>query len=469
MKTGFFILITVFFLSIQNSYSKNTDNNGSPNIIYIMADDLGIGDIGIYGQQIIKTPALDKMAANGMVFTQHYSGSTVCAPSRCSIVTGKHTGNTFIRGNKGDKCEDGLTYDYPLNDTEITVAEILKQKNYSTACVGKWGLGGPGSEGHPNKQGFDYFFGYLGQGNAHRYYPEFLFENEKKLPLNKQIYTHTLIMNKALEFIENNAENPFFLYLTPTIPHADIDIPDEYLGEYDGMFNEVPYPEGKHYFAQQKPKTAYAAMVTLLDKDIQRLLDLLKEKNIDKNTLVIFTSDNGNHKEGGHLPEHFNSNGPYRGWKRDLYEGGIRAPFIVQWPGKVKAGSVSYHVSAFWDFLPTVCELVDAPVPEGVDGISYLAEITGKNSQKNHDYLYWEFHEQGGKQAILKNNWKLIRLNVNVPQKEKYELYNLNSDPGEMFNVADQFPALLNEMKEVLLKSHKKSSVYPFNFERETE
>lgn len=448
-------------------FAGTTGKGKYPNVIYIMADDLGIGDVGVYGQKIIKTPAMDKLAKNGMVFTQHYSGSTVCAPSRCSIVTGKHTGHAFVRGNKGQIASDGKKYDYPLAASEITVAEIMKQQNYTTACVGKWGLGGPGSEGHPNNQGFDYFFGYLGQGNAHRFYPEYLFENDKKVTLEKKVYSHRLIMDKALGFVEKNAGKPFFLYLTPTIPHADIDIPKELIGEYGGMFHETPHPEGKHYVAQPQPKAVYAAMVSLLDKDIQRLIDLLDAKGILENTLVIFTSDNGNHKEGGHFPEDFDSNGPFRGWKRDLYDGGIRAPFIVHWPEKVKAGTASYHISAFWDFLPTMCELVNVSVPKGVDGISYLPAITGDNTQKKHDYLYWEFHEQGGKQAILKDNWKLIRLNINKVGKEKYELYNLSSDPAEMFDVVSQYPELFSELKNVLLGSHKTSSVYQFNYERE--
>ena len=462
------ILFTFGLIGCLSIYSNNTviaQSNKPVNVIYIMADDLGIGDVGVYGQKVIKTPGIDALARNGMVFTQHYSGSTVCAPSRCSIVTGKHTGHAFIRGNKGVMASDSITYDYPMADGEITVAEILKQKNYQTACVGKWGLGGPESEGHPNKQGFDYFFGYLGQGNAHRYYPEFLYENGEKIKLKKEVYSHSLIMDKALGFIDSNAHKPFFLYLTPTIPHADIDIPEELIGEYDGEFHEEPYPEGHHYLAQQKPKAVYAAMVSLLDKDVQRIMDLLDEKGILENTLVIFTSDNGNHKEGGHLPEHFDSNGPFRGWKRDLYDGGIRAPFIVHWSDKVKAGSVSYHVSAFWDFLPTVCDLVDAKVPESVDGISYLPAITGESKQKEHDYLYWEFHEQGGKQAVLKDNWKLIRLNVNKPEQESYELYNLTHDPGERFNVVDQYPEMAANLKKILFNSHETSDVYKFKFE----
>ncbi|WP_321996603.1 arylsulfatase [Draconibacterium orientale] len=461
-----FVFSFILGFSFLNSKVASAQNNTPVNVIYIMADDLGIGDVGVYGQDVIKTPAIDALAKNGMVFTQHYSGSTVCAPSRCTIMTGKHTGHSFVRGNKGVTASDGVKYDYPMAGNEITVAELMKQKNYQTACVGKWGLGGPNSEGHPNKQGFDYFFGYLGQGNAHRYYPEFLYENEEKIKLKKEVYSHSLIMDKALEFIDRSADKPFFLYLTPTIPHADIDIPEELIGDYDGKFHEIPHPDGQHYIAQQKPKAVYAAMVSLLDKDVQRIMDLLDEKGVLENTMVIFTSDNGNHKEGGHLPNHFDSNGPFRGWKRDLYDGGIRAPFIVHWPAKVKAGSVSYHVSAFWDFLPTMCDLIDVKVPESVDGISYLPAITGETKQKEHDYLYWEFHEQGGKQAVLKDNWKLIRLNVNKPEQESYELYNLTHDPGECFNVLDQYPEKVSDLKETLFNSHETSEIYKFKTEK---
>lgn len=414
-----------------------------PNIIFIMADDLGIGDLGCYGQQIIKTPNIDKLAGDGMRFTQHYSGSTVSAPSRCCLLTGKHTGHAFIRSNKDSLClTDNEKYDYPLKADEVTIAELLKTSHYATACIGKWGLGGPGTEGHPNQQGFDYFFGYLGQRHAHKYFPDFLFENEEKIVLNKAVYSHDLIMDKALGFIHENAKKPFFIYLTPTIPHAELVLPEGEKNVYEGQFPETPYinnwPGG--YGSQQSPRATYAGMVGRLDSDVGRILKALQEEGIAENTLVIFTSDNGVHAEGGNDPYFFHSNGSFRGIKRDLYEGGIRTPFIACWPDKISPGSISFHVSAFWDFLPTVCEIAGVKVPKETDGISFLPELTKNGKQKEHAALYWEFHEQGGKKAVLKDNWKLIQLKVKDPDNTYFELYNLSADPGENANVAAQFP-----------------------------
>lgn len=440
------------------------DKEKLPNIIYMMVDDLGIGDLGCYGQKQIKTPAIDKLAARGVRFAQHYSGSTVSAPSRCSLITGKHTGNTYIRGNKGVKGPDGESYDYPLKDDEITVAEVLKKHNYTTACIGKWGMGGPESEGHPLKQGFDYFYGYLGQLNAHSYYPRFLWENNKKIKLNQKKYTPYLLLEKTLGFIEENKDRPFFLYLTPTLPHADLLVPDEELEPFKERFFETPFTHN-HYANQPKPRATYAAMVTRIDKDVARITALLEEKGILDNTIFIFTSDNGVHAEGGHDPDYFDSNGPFRGIKRALYDGGIRTPFIVQWPARIAAGTVSYHVSAFWDFLPTVCDLLEEPVPVSSDGISYLPALTGKGEQKQHEYLYWEFHEEGGKQAVLKNNWKLIRLFVNQPEKTRFELYNLSSDPSEQMNVAKQYPEKIAELKRLMDQAHTPSRLFPFKGE----
>jgi arylsulfatase A-like enzyme len=429
--------------------------NPSPNVIYILADDLGIGDLGCYGQKLIKTPAIDSLAANGVRFTQHYSGSTVSAPSRCVLLTGKHSGHAYIRGNKGSKHADGVDYDLSLAKNEITVAEIFKQKQYQTACIGKWGLGGPGSQGHPNNQGFDYFFGYLGQGLAHKYYPKQLYENNSAVPLDGKTYSHDLIMEKALDFVSENASKPFFLYLTPTIPHAELIVPEGELMGYDGQFFEKPFVQKSgSYCSQPKPRATFAAMVSRLDRDVQRLVDLLDEKGILNNTLIIFTSDNGTHKEGGHDPEFFDSNGPFRGYKRDLYEGGIRTPHIAYWPGVIPKASVSYHISAFWDFLPTMADLIGVKIPEGVDGISYLPTLTGKGKQKQHASLYFEFHEQGGRQAIMKDGWKLIRLNVSTPQKSTLELYNYFEDPGEMANVAAQYPEKVKELT-VLMDSQR--------------
>ena len=458
------------FPSISISAHQMHDKS-TPNVIFILADDLGIGDLGCYGQEQIKTPAIDKLAQQGMKFTQHYSGSTVSAPSRCVLLTGKHTGHSYIRGNKGYEAADGRAYDLNLKDSEITLGEIFKQKEYVTACVGKWGLGGPSGEGHPNNQGFDYFFGYLGQGNAHNYYPSQLFENNEPVMLHNKVYSHDLIMSKALEFLNANSEKPFFLYLTPTIPHADLVVPNGELFDYDGKFQEVPSPgpnpkTGRGYRAQDKPRATFAAMVTRLDRDVQRVCDLLEKKGVLDNTIIIFTSDNGTHKEGGHDPRYFDSNGPFRGTKRDLYEGGIRTPFIVHWPAAIKPASVSYHVSAFWDFMPTVCDLIGVEKPQNIDGISYLPTLLSKGKQKEHDYLYFEFHEQGGKQAVIKDRWKLIHLNVNKPKGSSYELYNLSTDPSEVANVIGLYPKKAEELKKIFNTARVSNENWKFNFEK---
>lgn len=440
-------------------------NKQKPNVIYIMADDLGIGDLGCYGQKVIKTPAIDELATNGMRFLQHYSGSTVSAPSRCCLMTGKHTGHAAIRGNHPVVASDGLKYDTPLPATEETVASIMKKQNYRTACFGKWGMGAFDNEGAPGKHGFDYFYGYLGQGQAHFYYPEFLYENDRKVMLNKQKYSYDLIMDKACEFIEENSDHPFFVYLSPTIPHAELLLPENELGEYENAFKEKPYI-GNHYSSQPKPRATYAAMVSRLDKDVRRIVDILKEKGIYENTLIVFTSDNGVHKEGGHDPEYFQSNGVYRGIKRDLYEGGIRTPFIVQWPGQIKPGTTSAHPSAFWDFLPTMCQLVGEKAPQDIDGISYLPALLKKGKQQKHDYLYFEFHEEGGKQAVIQGDWKLIRLQVNRPEKTHYELYHLKRDVGETQNLAEKESQKVKELAELMDRSRTKNPLFRFKNEK---
>lgn len=448
-------VLSVLPLSFIPGKGEAQETAELPNMIFILADDLGIGDLGCYGQKMIKTPAIDALASQGILFENHYSGSTVSAPSRCVLMTGKHTGHSYIRGNKGKEAPDGNTYDWPLADCETTVAELLKQKDYTTACIGKWGLGGPESEGHPNNQGFDYFFGYLGQGRAHRYYPDFLWENNRKIRLDKKVYSHDLIMEKALDFIEKEAGHRFFLYLTPTVPHADLDVPE--LGEYDGAFQETPFvnksKNGKGYQNQPKPRAAYAAMVSRLDRDIDRIMDLLKEKGIYDNTLVIFSSDNGVHSEGGHDPEFFDSNSIYRGQKRDLYEGGIHTPFVACWPARIKPGSRTDHVSAFWDFLPTVCDITGTVCPDNIDGLSYLPAMTGEGTQQEHEYLYYEFHERGGKRALIRNGWKLVELNSQNPEKTTRELYNLKDDVSETENVISRNRKLAREMGKIMDKA----------------
>ena len=355
MKNTRKILFSAALLSSGLTMARTTTAEKSPNVIYIMADDLGIGDLGCYGQRQIKTPNIDGIAQNGMKFMQHYSGSTVSAPSRCALITGKHMGHAAIRGNAKVAGSDGLLYETPLPAGEVTVADIFKTKNYVTGCVGKWGMGGPGTEGMPGKHGFDYFYGYLGQRFAHSYYPEFLHENEQKIMLDGKYYSHDLMLEKALNFIDENAQKPFFLYFSPTIPHADLDIMGEAMTEYEGEFCETPFGGSRDgYKSQQNPRAAYAAMVTYLDKSVGLIIKELKEKGLYDHTIIVFTSDNGVHSEGGHDPSYFDSNGPFRGQKRDLYEGGIRTPFVIQWPGVIPQGVVTNHISAFWDFLPAV-------------------------------------------------------------------------------------------------------------------
>lgn len=328
-------------------------------------------------------PHLAELAAHALQFAQHYSGSTVSAPSRCCLLTGKHTGHAHVRGNKSDSTPQGR-FDLALPAREITVAEVLKRKGYATMCVGKWGLGGPGTEGSPLAQGFDYFFGYLGQGDAHRYYPECLYENERRVSLGGRVYSHWMILEKGLDFIRHCAPGqPFFAYFAFTLPYADLDHPD--LRACSGRFREEPYVnrDGKGGFkTQMQPKAAYASMVAELDRSVGEIIRLLKERGEWENTLLVFSSDNGVHRVGGHDPDFFDSNGPFRGCKRDLYEGGVRTPFLVSWPRHIRTRRETLHVAAFWDFLPTVCDVVGAEVPDGVDGLSYLPVLLGEEGRQ---------------------------------------------------------------------------------------
>jgi len=431
-----------------------TAAQGKPNIIFIHADDLGYGDLSCYGQRNFQTPNIDRLAQEGLRFTQYYAGSTVCAPSRSALMTGQHTGHTRIRGNAR----------YPLLPEDVTVAEVLKGSGYRTALIGKWGLGEAETTGVPTRQGFDYFFGYLNQRHAHNYYPAFLWRNEEKVPLrnivpdedkegagnstNRMDYSHDLFAEEALKFVEQNSKQTFFLYLALTIPHANneaktkgMEVPD--LGE----FASKDWPD------QEKAK---AAMITRMDRDIGRLMALLKRQGIDRNTVVFFTSDNGPHREGGSNPDFHDSNGQLRGIKRDLYEGGIRVPMIVRWPGHIKAGKTSDQVWAHWDFLPTAAEIAGAKVPDGIDGISMLPAITGKK-QRNHEYLYWEFHEGGFKQAVRFGDWKAVRLDP----ADKLELYNLKMDLSERKNAAAANPAVVRKAENYLNSARVESPLWP--------
>lgn len=426
--------------------------NHSPNIIFIMADDLGYGDLGCYGQKHIKTPNIDALAMQGKRFTQFYAGSTVCAPSRCSLLTGKHTGHAFVRGNHEIGSWESWQGQLPLPEGTRTIASMLKKQGYATACIGKWGLGRAGSSGDPNRQGFDLFFGYNCQRHAHNYYPRYLERNNEKIYLEGNDrgktgmhYSHDLLTDEALKFIETNKDQKFFLYLPYTIPHTKFQVPE--LGEY----------ENKDWKPNHKIQ---AAMISRMDRDIGRIMQLLEELKIDRNTIVIFTSDNGPHGDGGTL-QFFNAAGPLRGRKRDLYEGGIRTPFIVRWPGKVALGTTSDHIAAFWDVLPTFADFTKTSAPADCDGISFLPELLGE-AQKKHDYLYWEFYEAGGKQAVRKGDWKAVRLNVHEDAGSPLELYNLKEDISEHDNVAGKFPEIAEQLKAIMQKAHTKSEYFTF-------
>jgi arylsulfatase A-like enzyme len=425
-----------------------------PNIIFIHADDLGYGELSSYGQRNFKTPNIDRLAAEGMRFTQYYAGSTVCAPSRSALMTGQHTGHTRIRGNAR----------YPLQPEDVTVAEVLKTAGYRTALIGKWGLGEAETTGIPTRQGFDYFYGYLNQRHAHNYYPSFLWRNEQQVKLrnivpnedaegsgvssNKLDYSPDLFTAEALSFVEKNSKDPFFLYLAYIIPHANNEAKEKGMEVPDlGEFASKDWPA---------PEKAKAAMITRMDRDIGRLMARLKELGLDNDTVVFFTSDNGPHKEGGANPDFHDSNGPLRGIKRDLYEGGIRVPMIVRWPGKVKAGKTSEQVWAHWDFLPTASQIAGAKVPTNIDGISMLPALLGKK-QRNHDFLYWEFHENGFDQAVRLGDWKAVRHAPDAP----VELYNLKTDLSEQQNVAAEHSDIVKKIENYLKSARTESELWP--------
>ena len=423
----------------------------SPNIVYIIADDLGYGDLSCYGQEHFSTPHIDRLADEGLKFTQHYAGATVCAPSRCSLMTGLHTGHCFVRGNK----EVRPVGQHPIPDATFTLAEQCRKAGYATGAFGKWGLGAPGSEGEPTRQGFDRFFGYNCQRNAHTYYPTWLFDDDRKIELDGETYAHDPIMRRCLAFIRANKDKPFFCFMPVTIPHAAMHVPESYTKPFREQFAEYENVVGKYAGPPvRNPVAAFAGMMTKLDESVGQVLDLLEELGIDDNTVVMFTSDNGPHKEGGHRPEVFDSNGPLNGFKRNLTEGGIRVPMLVRWPGKVEAGRVTDHVSAFWDVFPTVSELIGVETPDGLDGVSFVPTLLGTDGQKQHEYLYWEFHEQGGKRAVRKGKWKAVQRNVHKQPDGPVLLFDLEADLGEQKDLAGDHPEIVAEMRRLFETSH---------------
>ena len=468
------IILSSLGAAVLASGSCTQQKNVQPNIIYILADDLGYGDLGCYGQEIIQTPHIDALAANGMMFTQHYAGSTVSAPSRSSLMTGLHTGHTFIRGNK-EHLPEGQ---YPLPGDTYTIGKMFQEAGYVTGAFGKWGLGYPGSEGDPNNQGFDEFFGYNCQRLAHHYFPDHLYHNQEKVilegnqGLKKEQYAPDIIQEKTLEFIRANADNKFFMFVPHVIPHAELVAPDDSIyAMYKGLINEVKtykgVDEGENYKngpygSSQFPRTDFAAMVTRLDMHVGQIVEELKRLGIADNTLIIFTSDNGPHREGGADPDFFKSYGPLRGFKRDLFEGGIRVPMIASWPAKIKAGSVSDHISAFWDMMPTFQELSGSKAKITTDGISMVPTLLSKNDQNAHPYLYWEFHEQGGRVAVRKGNWKGVKLNFKKNPNAQMLLFDLSTDLREENNIAKQHPEIVAELEQIMKDSHVPSEVFNF-------
>lgn len=440
------MLVWGFFSSVAAS-------DRPPNIVFILADDLGYGDLSCFGQSTLKTPHLDRMASEGMKLTCHYAGSTVCAPSRCVFLTGKHVGHGTVRGNG-----PGI-----LKSDDILISDVLQKAGYATGCSGKWGVGNPPPLDDPNQHGFDHFYGYVSMWHAHNFYPEFLIRNGKKSPLRNEVpkrwkdgdgrgvatkkvdYAPNLIAEDALDFVQKNKERPFFLYWAMNVPHANNEARNEGMEVPSwGEFENADWPE---------PEKGFASMIRNIDRDVGRMLAHLRTLGLDKNTIVIFTSDNGPHQEGGHQADYFNSNSDLRGKKRDLYEGGIRVPTIVRWPGHVAAESESDIVSGFQDWFATFSDLAGVAA-EPHDGISLRPVLTGKAQQESHPHLYWEFLEQGGKQAVLKGHWKAVRVNWNANPDSPIELYNLSKDKSEQTNVAGAHPDIVAEMADIMKHEH---------------
>jgi len=466
-----------------------TGADNKPNIVFILADDLGYGDLGCYGQTKIRTPNLDKLAREGMRFTQHYSGSPVCAPSRAVLMTGLHPGHAPVRNNREAQPEG----QFPIPAETVTLAEHLKKAGYTTGAFGKWGLGPFGSTGDPLKQGIDRFYGYNCQRAAHTFYPETLYDNDKivkldnpPMPLRERLpagadpsstasfakykgshYSADLIAEEARRFVQDNKDNPFFLYWPTTVPHLGLQAPEDSVAEYEGKWDDPPYTGNKGYVPNRTPRATYAAMITRMDKEIGRLLDLLNELKLADNTIVIFTSDNGpaSDKQGGTDTDFFNSNGGLRDTKGSLYEGGSRVPLIVKWPGKTKPGSKAERVTGFEDWIPTLLEVAGAQATSTGDGISFAPTLLGKQ-QPERPFLYREFPAYGGQQSIRAGKWKAIRQNLKPERKDltspTLELYDIESDPGERHDMALRHPEILKRLMELMTRQHIPSTDFPF-------
>lgn len=497
MKRSIWLFLVTLFFSLSLCAQKK------PNIVYILADDLGYGDIGIMGQTKIETPNIDAIAKNGMLFTQYYA-FPVCAPSRYLLMTGKHSGHAYIRGND-EWGERGPVWDFkameanpflegqrPIPDSSITIAELCKKTGYKTALVGKWGLGAPMTAGVPNRQGFDYFYGFICQRQDHTYYPGHLWENDVRIPLNNKVedpnvlfpsgldsldtdnysryqqkdYAPDFLIDAALRFLDKNHSKPFFLYYASPLPHVSLQAPQRWIDYYHAKFgDEKPYLGGGGYYPCRYPRATYAAMVSTLDEEVGKIIKKLKQLSIYDNTIIIFTSDNGPASGVGTDSPWFNSGGLFKseeGWgKGSVQEGGIRMPFLVQWPGKIKKESKSDHVAATWDFMPTLCGIIGIKPPPGIDGISYLPTLVGTTIQQKHKYLYWEFPEYGGQQAVRLGNWKGIRKNIQKGNL-KIELFDLENDIREQNDVSADHPDIVKMIEQIMREEHKTPEVSTF-------
>ncbi len=488
------VLSAVLVMLLLMGCSKKQEK---PNIIYILADDLGYAELGSFGQELIKTPNLDALAASGMRFTQHYSGAPVCAPSRCILLTGQHAGHAYIRGND-EWAERGEVWNFakavedpnlegqrPIPDSIPTIGSVLQEVGYKTAVVGKWGLGAPLTDGIPNNRGFDFFYGYNCQRQAHTLYPKHLWKNKEKVWLNNELvvpntkldsaadpydqasyakffqqdYAPKLMQDEVLRFIEENKDNPYFMYYATPLTHAPLQVPQEYIDRYIGKFGEEePYLGNRGYFPVRYPKATYAAMVSYLDDQVGEIIAKLKETGQYENTLIIFSSDNGPTYNGGTESPFFDSAKPFKseyGWGKGFtHEGGIRVPMIASWPGKIKEGTTSELISAFWDVLPTLTDLTGAKTPDNIDGISFLPELMGeKDKQEKHEFLYWEFPAYQGQQAVRMGDWKGIRKKIFKGNKD-IELYHLPSDPQEQRNVAADNPEVVEQIARLMKQEH---------------
>ncbi len=444
----------------QRPAASGVEQSVRPNILLIQADDLGYGDLSAYGQARFSTPSIDRLAQEGIRFDYYYAGSTVCAPSRAALMTGIHTGHAWIRGNG----------EIPLRPQDVTMAMVLRDAGYRTAVIGKWGLGGPGTTGQPDKKGFEYSFGFLDHRHAHRQFTDHLYRNAERVAtdLDKD-YVNDLFTKEAAAFIERQDNRPFFVYLNYTVPHAELRVPADSLEPLKGRFPETPFVNTKAdalltgpdntslgYRSQPTPHAAFVAMITRMDRDIGRLTDLIGQKSLDRQTLVMFISDNGPHQEGGGDPVFFKSSGGLRGIKRDLYEGGIRVPMIARWVGTIPAGRVSYHPWAHWDVLPTIAEFAGAKPPSGIDGMSMARTLRGEQ-QPAHEFMYWEFHERGFQQAVRTEHWKAVRMKKDAP----LELYDLPDDPNEQHDIAAEQRPIVAKIEKYLATARTESMQWP--------